>query len=89
MGRILLALSFGFNLLSCIPEADREGQDLEWRRYGNEGNKWYSPASEINPLNVSRLEPAWVFSTGESDSQNRLQIQCPPLTTCPNIKSSM
>ncbi len=79
MGRFLHAILIGIYLLSCTSEADHAGQDLEWRRYGNEGNNRYSPASEINPQNVSRLEPVWVFSTGEFDPQNRLQIQCHPL----------
>lgn len=79
MGRFLLATAVIVYLLSCASPEDRRGQDLEWRRYGNEGNTRYSPAGEINPGNVASLKPAWVFSTGEFDSENRLQMQCHPL----------
>ena len=41
--------------------------DGEWRAYGRDalGSRW-SPLSEITRDNVSRLEPAWTYHTGET-----------------------
>lgn len=41
-------------------------QDGEWRHFnGNLGNTKFSPADQITPENVSRLEKAWEFHTGD------------------------
>ena len=38
----------------------------EWRAYGGtRGSTRYSPAGEITPNNVAKLERAWVFNTGD------------------------
>ena len=41
--------------------------DGEWRAYGRDalGSRW-SPLAEITRENVSRLEPAWTYHTGET-----------------------
>ncbi|HEY5417209.1 MAG TPA: pyrroloquinoline quinone-dependent dehydrogenase [Gemmatimonadaceae bacterium] len=41
--------------------------DGEWRAYGRDalGSRW-SPLGEITRENVSRLEPAWTYHTGET-----------------------
>jgi len=43
------------------------GNDGEWRAYGRDvlGSRW-SPLAEITRENVSRLEPAWTYHTGET-----------------------
>lgn len=40
--------------------------DRDWRYYGRtpEGDR-FSPASQITPQNVSKLQPAWEFHTGD------------------------
>jgi membrane-bound PQQ-dependent dehydrogenase (glucose/quinate/shikimate family) len=38
---------------------------IEWTHYGNDlGGSRYSPADQINPGNVSKLEHAWTYETG-------------------------
>ena len=41
--------------------------DGDWLMIRRTYDGWgYSPLDQITPANVSRLEPAWVFSTGVS-----------------------
>jgi quinoprotein glucose dehydrogenase len=41
--------------------------DDDWPSYGRDpGGSRYSPLAQINRTNVSRLQPAWRFSTGEA-----------------------
>ncbi len=54
-------------------------KDEEWRLYGNDGNKRFSSAFQITVENVSKLQPAWEFSTGDTDPRNNLQLQCHPI----------
>ena len=44
--------------------------DGEWRAYGRDalGSRW-SPLTEINRENVSRLQPAWTYHTGETSPE--------------------
>jgi len=45
----------------------RTPTDADWLMIRRSYNGWgYSPLDQITPANVSRLEPAWVFSTGVS-----------------------
>ena len=45
----------------------RAPADADWLMIRRSYNGWgYSPLDQITPANVSRLEPAWVFSTGVS-----------------------
>ncbi|HYO83456.1 MAG TPA: PQQ-binding-like beta-propeller repeat protein [Bryobacteraceae bacterium] len=48
------------------------GSAEEWRHYGADpGGSKYSPLSEINRSNVKRLNPVWVFDSGDwSDGRN-------------------
>lgn len=42
--------------------ADPNPPETEWRTYGhNAASTRFSPLVEINPLNVSRLKPAWTY----------------------------
>lgn len=70
---ILLTLS----TLSCrnsSPDYD------SWNYYAGtrEGNR-YSSVTQINADNVAALEIAWIFNTGDKDTNNRSQIQCNPI----------
>src|SRR5690349_8066369 len=45
----------------------RAPADGDWLMVRRSYDGWgYSPLDQITPANVSRLEPAWVFSTGVS-----------------------
>jgi quinoprotein glucose dehydrogenase len=46
--------------------------DSEWPNYGNDpGGTRYSPLSQINRENVSKLKVAWVFHTGDISDGSR------------------
>lgn len=52
----------------------------EWRSYlGDPASSQFSILDQINRDNVSQLEIAWVYRTGDARSDNRSQIQCNPL----------
>ncbi|HWK07483.1 MAG TPA: PQQ-binding-like beta-propeller repeat protein [Puia sp.] len=39
----------------------------------------YSPLTQIDTTNVQNLQVAWTYHTGDADTINHSQIQCPPL----------
>jgi quinoprotein glucose dehydrogenase len=61
----------GLLLIFCVTltSSTARGQvsaDTEWPNYGNDaGGMRYSPLSQINRDNVSRLKVAWIFHTGD------------------------
>ncbi len=62
---------FGAHSLDVVGEASRHDGDLTlpgagWANYGNDaGGHRYSSAEQINTANVSELEVAWMFSSGD------------------------
>ena len=58
------------------PSATYDG----WETYAGtpDGNR-YSALGQITPENVTRLQPAWQFSSGDKDTAGRSQIQCNPI----------
>jgi membrane-bound PQQ-dependent dehydrogenase (glucose/quinate/shikimate family) len=47
---------------------------VEWRSYGNDpGGARYSPLTDITKANVSRLQEAWVYRTGELPDPKRIE----------------
>jgi quinoprotein glucose dehydrogenase len=62
---ILAAFLTAYFLLSAR-EASAQDKDQGWPYYGHDaGGMRYSPLTEINRENVSKLKVAWVFHTGE------------------------
>lgn len=54
--------------------------DSDWGHYqGDPGSNQFSMLDQINIENVSDLEVAWVYHSGDSDEGGRSQIQCNPL----------
>ena len=51
----------------------------EWPVYQGFGSNQYSGLDQINRSNVHRLEVAWTYRTGDSDPDNRSQIQANPI----------
>ncbi|HWP44831.1 MAG TPA: PQQ-binding-like beta-propeller repeat protein, partial [Blastocatellia bacterium] len=50
------------------------GSDAEWPAYGRDpGGSRYSPLSQINRTNVTRLKVAWTYRTGAAVVQTRLK----------------
>jgi quinoprotein glucose dehydrogenase len=51
-----------------------------WGAYaGSKDGIRYSSNEQINPDNVSRLQVAWTYSSGDRDTGNRTQNQCNPI----------
>lgn len=69
----LVALSF----ISC---KNNTPDYSTWATYAGtkDGNR-YSSNNQITIDNVSRLEVAWTYTTGDKDPNNRSEIQCNPI----------
>jgi len=73
VSRLLLAISAALSPTSAAqqnppqPTAVRPPSSQDWPRYGGtpEGNH-FSPLTQINRSNVSQLQVAWTFDTGEA-----------------------
>jgi quinoprotein glucose dehydrogenase len=65
--RILpVMLAAALAALSASPALADPPGTVEWPFYGNDpGGQRYSPLSQINRDNVSRLEVAWIYHTGD------------------------
>ena len=54
--------------------------DSNWAHYqGGPGSNQFSTLDQINVENVSQLEVAWIYHSGDGDEGGRSQIQCNPL----------
>src|SRR4051794_28004376 len=52
---------------SVTAERLKNPQDGDWLMIRRTYDGWgYSPLEQINPQNVAKLHPLWVFSTGEA-----------------------
>lgn len=70
----LLSISILFSCAKSTPEIDY----TNWAHYGGpEDGSRYSALTQINKENVSQLEVAWTYHTG--DATERSQIQCQPI----------
>lgn len=79
----LIALS-GLILNSCSKSGNADYST--WSSYGGtkDANR-YSSIDQINTANVSKLEVAWVFNTGDRDTSNRSEMQCNPIVIDGNL----
>ena len=70
-------MSFLFLITAC---KQSEKKYTTWNNYGgSKENTHYSSLTEIDTNNVSQLQPAWVFNTGDADTVEDSQIQCNPI----------
>ncbi|HEY5966326.1 MAG TPA: PQQ-binding-like beta-propeller repeat protein [Chitinophagaceae bacterium] len=70
-------LSLLFFIASC---SQPEKKYTTWNNYGGtKENIHYSSLTEIDTNNVSQLQPAWIFNTGDADTVKNSQIQCNPI----------
>ena len=57
---------FGMLVIFCVAARGEASGDTDWPNYGNDpGGMRYSPLTQINRDNVSKLKIAWVFHTGD------------------------
>jgi quinoprotein glucose dehydrogenase len=55
-------------------------QNMDWPNVGNDkGGMRYALLRQINTKNVSSLEVAWTYHTGDSGSGNSTTIECTPI----------
>lgn len=51
-----------------------------WPTYGGgKDNIHYSSLTNIDTNNVSQLQPAWIYHTGDADTAHHSQMQCNPI----------
>lgn len=59
-------------LASCKSSADK---DQGWEVYGgSKSNNHYSALTEIDTSNVSQLQQAWIYHTGDADSMTQIEV---------------
>ncbi len=78
----VLALATAAGLAPALAQPRRAAPvpDTSWRFHGGDaGHTQYSPLAQINTANVSRLQVAWTYRTGDARPDNRSQIQCNPI----------
>ena len=70
-----------FTLLFCafnIRPLFAQGNHLDWRYHGNTlSNERFQDVDQINPSNVARLKPAWIFHTGVLGDPNMAMEMTP------------
>jgi len=75
---LLLALFFLLN--ACAEPAEPEPSFRTWQAFGGDpGNNQYSELGQINRDNVTQLQIAWTYSSGDIGPEARTQIQCNPI----------
>ena len=84
LGAIIIASLFCANCsnkeIESGPELNNTADYSGWRTYaGSKGGNRYSSNEQINAENVSELQVAWRYSTGDKDPDNHSQIQCNPI----------
>ena len=71
----LTLLCCAFNIHSLFAQ-----KNLDWRYHGNDlSNQRFQDVDQINPSNVAKLKPAWIFHTGVSDPN--MSMEMTPIVT--------
>ncbi|MEO6237007.1 MAG: PQQ-binding-like beta-propeller repeat protein, partial [Vicinamibacterales bacterium] len=60
-------------LLTLVAFAQGAAPDVSWPMHGGEGNIRYSPLAQINRSNVSRLQVAWTYDSGDAFKGSEMQ----------------
>src|SRR6266850_3622875 len=67
-------------VFALIFPATAPAKDIDWPSVGGDkGCTRYSALDEINRTNVSSLQVAWTYHTGDSGSGNSTTIECTPI----------
>ena len=67
-GRLTWFALLAASLIACggDPAPDHTGPVADWRHYGgDQGGQRFSPLTQVTPENVSELEVAWIYRTGD------------------------
>ncbi|CAN5273489.1 hypothetical protein BH11BAC6_BH11BAC6_13920 [soil metagenome] len=74
-----LALFSSFCIAAACSNNESTSYDTWQQTHGNgDGNK-YSSLAQFDTSNVTQLQPAWEFHTGDADTAAHSQIQCNPI----------
>ncbi len=74
----LLSICCAIGIAACQPE--ESPTNTTWSTYkGGSGANQYSSLAQIDTNNVTSLEVAWTYHTGDADTVNNSQIQCNPI----------
>jgi len=59
----------------CTAQKLNAQENLDWRYHGNDhSNQRFQDVDQINPSNVAKLKPAWIFHTGVSDANMSMEM---------------
>ena len=73
---LIVVLIVGLSLGNC----KKKDPYTKWEHYrGDQGANCYSTLDHINKDNVTKLERAWIFHSGDAREDNRSTIECNPL----------
>ena len=77
---IIAFASLCSGLISCRDSSTPSVDYSRWSTYaGSKDGIRYSSNEQINIENVSKLQVAWTYCSGDKDTANRTQIQCNPI----------
>lgn len=77
--RFLSLIALVLFLQSCTPSSP-SSEYLEWQVYGGDKtNSQYADIDQINKSNVTNLEVAWTYNTGDLEEGKNSQIQFSPI----------
>ncbi len=75
---LFIVLCLTIVLYACHTDNHSTNKNKSWAVYrGGDGSNAYSELDQINTQNISNLEVAWVYKTGDSNSSST--IQCNPI----------
>ncbi|HTU99253.1 MAG TPA: PQQ-binding-like beta-propeller repeat protein [Luteitalea sp.] len=67
-------------VLGCGQVWTQPATRIDWSAHGADvAHTSFSPAAQITPANVGRLQVAWTYRTGDARADNRSQIQTNPI----------
>jgi quinoprotein glucose dehydrogenase len=67
----------GWAVVLALTGCSRRPADHDWPSHGGDaGHTQFSPLDQITPENVSRLQVAWTYRSGDARAEGRSQIQC-------------
>jgi quinoprotein glucose dehydrogenase len=77
----ILASAAALLALFALPATTQQGaSNTNWPSYGGDrGNTRYSPLTQIDAGNFSRLQPAWIFSTASFGPTPETNLESTPL----------
>jgi quinoprotein glucose dehydrogenase len=75
-----LSFPLGCVALALLGACQRHPQSVDWPAHGGDaGHTQSSALAQINTRNVSQLQVAWTYRSGDARPEGRSQIQCNPI----------